>query len=74
MMLHIVKIGSVNFNIKKNIWKIIILFYCLYCKLLIYFKKYELKILANNKVYQANWVIVTNAIHYGGAFQVDERY
>ena len=33
-------------------------------------KKYELKILANNKIYKANWVIVTNAMHYGGAFKL----
>ncbi len=33
-------------------------------------KKYELKILANNKVYLANWAIITNAKHYGGSFQL----
>ena len=33
-------------------------------------KKHELKILANNKIYKANWIIITKAMHYGGAFKL----
>jgi len=47
-----------------------LLFFIISFAKLIYFKKYELKILANNKAYLANWVIITNAKHYGGTFQL----
>ena len=57
-----------NLLLKKIFGKL--LFFIISFAKLIYFKKYELKILANNKVYLANWVIITNAKHYGGAFQL----
>ena len=55
--------------ILKSIFKKLLFFFIASIKLL-FFKKYELKILANNKIYKANWVIVTNAMHYGGAFKL----
>ena len=57
-----------NLLLKKILGKL--LFFIISIAKLIYFKKYELKILANNKIYLANWVIVTNAKHYGGSFQL----
>ena len=57
-----------NLLLKKTLGKL--LFFIISIAKLIYFKKYELKILANNKIYLANWVIVTNAKHYGGSFQL----
>jgi len=57
-----------NLLLKKIFGKL--LFFIISIAKLIYFKKYELKILANNKVYLANWVIITNAKHYGGSFQL----
>jgi YegS/Rv2252/BmrU family lipid kinase len=55
--------------ILKNIFKKLLFFIVSSLKLII-FKKPELKILANNKIYKANWIIVTNASHYGGAFKL----
>ena len=57
-----------NLFLKKILGKL--LFFIISIAKLIYFRKYELKILANNKIYMANWVIVTNARHYGGSFQL----
>jgi diacylglycerol kinase (ATP) len=57
-----------NLLLKKILGKL--LFFIISIAKLIYFKKYELRILANNKIYLANWVIVTNAKHYGGSFQL----
>ncbi len=57
-----------NLLLKKILGKL--LFFIISIAKLIYFKKYELKIIANNKIYLANWVIVTNAKHYGGSFQL----
>ncbi|CAO6132183.1 LCB5 Sphingosine kinase and enzymes related to eukaryotic diacylglycerol kinase [Candidatus Pelagibacterales bacterium] len=57
-----------NLLLKKTLGKL--LFFIISIAKLIYFKKYELRILANNKIYLANWVIVTNAKHYGGSFQL----
>jgi diacylglycerol kinase (ATP) len=57
-----------NLLLKKILGKL--LFFIISIAKLIYFKKYEIKILANNKIYLANWVIVTNAKHYGGSFQL----
>jgi diacylglycerol kinase (ATP) len=57
-----------NLLLKKILGKL--LFFIISIAKLIYFKKYEVKILANNKIYLANWVIVTNAKHYGGSFQL----
>jgi YegS/Rv2252/BmrU family lipid kinase len=53
----------------KNIFKKLLFFFVATLKLLL-LKNNELKILANNKVYKANWVIITNAMHYGGAFKL----
>ena len=64
----IVKTVQSNLLLKKILGKL--LFFIISIAKLIYFKKYELKILANNKVYLANWVITTNAKHYGGSFQL----
>jgi YegS/Rv2252/BmrU family lipid kinase len=57
-----------NLYLKKILGKL--LFFIISIAKLIYFKKYELKILANDKIYLANWAIVTNAKHYGGSFQL----
>jgi len=57
-----------NLFLKKILGKL--LFFIISIAKLIYFKKYELKILANDKIYLANWAIVTNARHYGGSFQL----
>ncbi|CAN1608265.1 LCB5 Sphingosine kinase and enzymes related to eukaryotic diacylglycerol kinase [Candidatus Pelagibacterales bacterium] len=57
-----------NLLLKKILGKL--LFFIISIAKLIYFKKYELKILANNKIYLGNWAIVTNAKHYGGSFQL----
>lgn len=57
-----------NLFLKKIFGKLF--FFIVSIAKLIYFKKYELKILANNKVYLANWAIITNAKHYGGSFQL----
>ena len=57
-----------NLLLKKIFGKL--LFFIISIAKLIYFKKYELKILTNNKVYLANWAIITNAKHYGGSFQL----
>ncbi len=64
----IVETVQSNLLLKKIFGKL--LFFIISFTKLIYFKKYELKILANNKAYLANWVIITNAKHYGGAFQL----
>lgn len=64
----IVETVQSNLLLKKIFGKL--LFFIISFAKLIYFKKYELKILANNKVYLANWVIITNAKHYGGTFQL----
>ena len=64
----IVKTVQSNLLLKKIFGKLF--FFIISFAKLIYFKKYELKILANNKAYLANWVIITNAKHYGGAFQL----
>jgi diacylglycerol kinase family enzyme len=64
----IVETVQSNLLLKKILGKL--LFFIISIGKLIYFKKYELKILANNKVYLANWVIITNAKHYGGSFQL----
>ena len=55
----------------KNIFKKLLFFIFSSLKLIV-FKKNELKILANNKIYKANWIIVTNAMHYGGAFKLSK--
>jgi diacylglycerol kinase (ATP) len=55
----------------KNIFKKLLFFIVSSLKLIV-FKKNELKILANNKIYKANWIIVTNAMHYGGAFKLSK--
>ena len=55
--------------ILKNIFKKLLFFFVATLKLL-FFNKYELKIFANNKIYKANWIIITNAMHYGGAFKL----
>jgi YegS/Rv2252/BmrU family lipid kinase len=57
------------FPVLKNIFKKLLFFFVASLKLLL-FKKNELKILANNKIYKANWIIVTKAMHYGGAFKL----
>jgi len=64
----IVETVQSNLLLKKIFGKL--LFFIISIAKLIYFKKYELKILANNKVYLANWAIITNAKHYGGSFQL----
>ena len=64
----IVETVQSNLLLKKIFGKL--LFFIISFAKLIYFKKYELKILANNKAYLANWVIITNAKHYGGTFQL----
>jgi YegS/Rv2252/BmrU family lipid kinase len=64
----IVETVQSNLLLKKIFGKL--LFFIISIAKLIYLKKYELKILANNKVYLANWVIITNAKHYGGSFQL----
>ena len=64
----IVETVQSNLLLKKILGKL--LFFIISIAKLIFFKKYELKILANNKIYLANWVIVTNAKHYGGSFQL----
>jgi diacylglycerol kinase (ATP) len=64
----IVETVQSNLLLKKIFGKLF--FFIISFAKLIYFKKYELKILANNKAYQANWAIITNAKHYGGAFQL----
>ncbi len=64
----IVETVQSNLLLKKIFGKL--LFFIISIAKLIYFKKYELKILTNNKVYLANWVIITNAKHYGGSFQL----
>jgi YegS/Rv2252/BmrU family lipid kinase len=56
----------------KNIFKKLLFFIVSSLKLIV-FKKNELKILANNKIYKANWIIVTNAMHYGGAFKLSKE-
>ena len=53
----------------KNIFKKFLFFVVASLKLLL-FKKHDLKVLANNKIYKANWIIVTKAMHYGGAFKL----
>jgi diacylglycerol kinase family enzyme len=55
----------------KNIFKKLLFFIVSSLKLIV-FKKNELKILANNKIYKANWIIATNAMHYGGAFKLSK--
>ena len=55
--------------ILKNIFKKLFFFIVSSLKLIV-FKKHELKILANNKIYKANWIVITNAMHYGGAFKL----
>ena len=57
--------------ILKNIFKKLLFFFITTLKLL-FFKKHELKILANNKIYKANWIIITKAMHYGGAFKLSK--
>jgi YegS/Rv2252/BmrU family lipid kinase len=64
----IVETVQSNLLLKKIFGKL--LFFIISIAKLIYFKKYELKILTNNKVYLANWAIITNAKHYGGSFQL----
>jgi YegS/Rv2252/BmrU family lipid kinase len=64
----IVETVQSNLLLKKIFGKL--LFFIISFAKLIYFKKYELKILANNKAYLANWAIITNAKHYGGSFQL----
>ena len=64
----IVETVQSNLLLKKILGKL--LFFIISIAKLIYFKKYELKILANNKIYLANWIIITNAKHYGGSFQL----
>ena len=64
----IVETVQSNLLLKKIFGKLF--FFIISFAKLIYFKKYELKILANNKAYLANWVIITNAKHYGGTFQL----
>ena len=64
----IVETVQSNLLLKKIFGKL--LFFIISFAKLIYFKKYKLKILANNKAYLANWVIITNAKHYGGTFQL----
>jgi YegS/Rv2252/BmrU family lipid kinase len=59
------------FPVLKNIFKKFLFFVVASLKLLL-FKKNELKILANNKIYKANWIIVTKAMHYGGAFKLTD--
>ncbi len=53
----------------KSIFKKLLFFFIATIKL-ISFKKHEIKILANNKIYKANWIIITKAMHYGGAFKL----
>ena len=55
--------------ILKNIFKKLLFFFVASLKLL-FFKKHEIKVLANNKIYKANWIIITKATHYGGAFKL----
>ncbi len=55
----------------KNIFKKFLFFIVSSFKLLI-FKRYELKILANNKIYKANWIIITKAMHYAGSFKLTQ--
>jgi YegS/Rv2252/BmrU family lipid kinase len=55
----------------KNIFKKLLFFFVASSKLLL-LKKHELKVLANNKIYKANWIIVTKAMHYGGAFKLTD--
>ena len=64
----IVEAVQSNLFLKKLFGKL--LFFIISITKLVCFKKYELKILVNNKVYLANWVIITNAKHYGGSFQL----
>ena len=64
----VVEVVQSNLLLKKIFGKLF--FFIISIAKLIYFKKYELKILANNKVYLANWAIITNAKHYGGSFQL----
>jgi len=64
----IVETVQSNLFLKKLFGKL--LFFIISVTKLIFFKRYELKILANNKVYLANWAIITNAKHYGGSFQL----
>jgi YegS/Rv2252/BmrU family lipid kinase len=64
----IVQTVQSNLFLKKLFGKT--LFFIISIGKLIWLKKYELKVLANNKVYLANWVIITNAKHYGGSFQL----
>jgi diacylglycerol kinase family enzyme len=64
----IVEAVQSNLFLKKLFGKL--LFFIISIAKLVCFKKYELKILVNNKVYLANWVIITNAKHYGGSFQL----
>ena len=64
----VVQVVQSNLLLKKIFGKLF--FFIISIAKLIYFKKYELKILANNKVYLANWAIITNAKHYGGSFQL----
>lgn len=64
----IVQTVQSNLFLKKLFGKA--LFFIISIGKLIWLKKYELKVLVNNKVYLANWVIITNAKHYGGSFQL----
>jgi len=64
----VVEVVQSNLLLKKIFGKLF--FFIISIAKLIYFKKYELKILDNNKVYLANWAIITNAKHYGGSFQL----
>ena len=55
----------------KNIFKKLLFFFVATFKLLL-LKKHELKILANNKIYKANWIIITKAMHYAGSFKLTQ--
>lgn len=55
--------------ILKNIFNKLLFFFIATIKL-IFFKKPKIKILANNKIYKANWIIIANAMNYGGSFRL----
>lgn len=64
-------VNNINNNVKKIFGKII--FFIETLKQFLILKKPNIQVIANKKTFLGNWVLITNACHYAGPYQITKQ-
>ena len=64
-------VASINSGIKKYLGKLIFIIKSL--QHFLFLKNEKIKVILDNKTYEANWVLITNARYYAGQYSISKK-